>query len=61
MYLLSAADYANLVARPSEFNPQYVLISSGGGFPNPPKYDLMQNLKASGRHPDFQEDFSLNN
>lgn len=57
MYLLSAADYANLVARPSEFNPQYVLISSGGGFPNPPKYDLMQNLKASGRHPDFQEDF----
>ena len=57
MYLLSSKDYADLVARPSAFNPQYVLISSGGGFPNPPTYDLMQNLKASGRHPDFREDF----
>jgi hypothetical protein len=56
MYLLSAEDYANLVAKPTTFNPKYALISSGGGFPNPPAYDYYGTLK-TGRHPDFQEDF----
>lgn len=58
MYLLSAEDYANLVAKPSTFNPKYALISSGGGFPNAPTYDYYGTLK-TGRHPDFQEDFFI--
>ena len=60
MYLLSAEDYATLVARPSTFNPQYVLISTGGGFPNASEFSMVRTGKeASGRHPDFQEDFFI--
>ena len=62
MYLLSAEDYANLVATPSTFNPKYVLISSGGGYPNAPVVNKSSGtLLSSGRHPDFQEDFFIEN
>ena len=62
MYLLSAEDYANLVARPSTFNPKYVLISGGGGYPNAPVVGKSgDTLISSGRHPDFQEDFFIEN
>ena len=62
MYLLSALDYANLAARPSTFNPKYVLISSGGGYPKPAEFSMVLTGKeASGRHPDFQEDFFIEN
>jgi hypothetical protein len=62
LYLLSAEDYTALIDRPDTFNPQYVLISSGGGFPNTPEFSMVRTGKeASGRHLDFQEDFFIEN
>jgi len=61
LYLLSAQDYAALVDRPDKFNPKYVLISSGGSFPNAPLYNWNTGVTTSGRHPDFQEDFFIEN
>lgn len=61
MYLLSAQDYASLIDKPDIFNPKYVLISSGGGFPNAPLYNWNTGVTTSGRHPDFQEDFFIEN
>jgi hypothetical protein len=62
LYLLSSDDYAALSDRPDTFNPQYVLISSGGGYPNAPEFAMVRTGKeASGRHPDFQEDFFIEN
>jgi LysM repeat protein len=55
LYLLSTEDYTALIDRPDTFNPKYVLISTGGGFPN------SASNEASGRHPDFQEDFFIEN
>ena len=60
LYLLSAEDYSALCDRPDTFNPQYVLISSGGGFPNPGEFSMVRTGKeATGRHPDFMEDFFI--
>jgi hypothetical protein len=55
LYLLSAEDYTKLIERPDNFNPKYVLISSGGGYANVADKD--SNI--TGRHPDFQEDFFI--
>jgi hypothetical protein len=57
MYLLSALDYAELVARPASFEPKFVLIRSGGGFANDPTYNKDGDATSTGRHPDFREDF----
>ena len=60
LYLLSADDYSALSDRPDTFNPQFVLISSGGGFPNPAEFSMVRTGKeATGRHPDFMEDFFI--
>lgn len=53
LYVLSREDHAALVDDPESFVPRHVLISSGGGYPN-------SNTKP-GRHPDFQEDFFIDN
>ena len=52
-YLLSNQDHADLCDNPDTFRPRHVLMSSGGGYPNP------VSLNAA-RHPDFQEDFFIN-
>ena len=57
MYLLSALDYAELVARPASFDPKLVLIRSGGGFANDATFDKDGIPTSTGRHPDFREDF----
>jgi hypothetical protein len=55
LFLLTSDDYNQLNAKPSSFNPKYLLISSGGGIP--------VDAVASGTnwHPDFREDFYFEN
>ncbi len=66
LYLLSADDYSALCDRPDTFNPRYVLISSGGGYPTTINDLVAQETKTgkadytqSIRHIDFQEDFFI--
>lgn len=59
LYLLSADDYSALSDRPDTFNPKFVLISSGGGFPDKLELKDSATAKYSGRHPDFMEDFFI--
>ena len=63
LYLLSSDDYAALIDKPSSFNPQFALISSGGGYNNDPTMSTQSRKRSatdpSGRHPDFQEDFYI--
>lgn len=53
LYVLSRDDFAEMIEKPLNFVPRHVLISSGGGYPN---LDTQP-----GRHPDFQEDFFIDN
>ncbi len=61
LYLLSAMDYTAMIERPSSFEPKFALISSGGGFPNKQPLTTVASATKTGRHPDFMEDFFIEN
>lgn len=61
LYLMSALDYSEMIERPSSFVPKFVLISSGGGYPEIQPLKDAATAKKSGRHPDFMEDFFIEN
>ena len=76
LFLLTKQDYNNLATNPRTFVPTFSLISSGGGFATPGAIitettrkqtpfggyeDVSTTQTKSGRHPDFQTDFFIDN
>lgn len=64
LFLLEKKDYNALAASPSTFTPKYALISSASGYANPTGPDVTINnvlTRTSGRHPDFMDDFFIDN
>jgi hypothetical protein len=64
LFFLEKDDYNSLAASPDLFTPKYALMSSGGGYANKPGPDVKINdtlFRGAGRHPDFEEDFFIDN
>jgi hypothetical protein len=64
LFFLEKDDYNSLAANPEAFTPKYALMSSGGGYANKPGPDVkIENtfVRGAGRHPDFEEDFFIDN
>jgi hypothetical protein len=64
LFFLEKDDYNSLAASPDLFTPKYALMSSGGGYANKPGPDRKIGdtfVRGAGRHPDFEEDFFIDN
>ena len=64
LFFLEKDDYNSLAASPDLFTPKYALMSSGGGYANRPGPDRKIGdtlVRGAGRHPDFEEDFFIDN
>lgn len=64
LFFLEKDDYNSLAAGPDQFTPKYALMSSGGGYAGKPGPDIKINdtlYRGAGRHPDFEEDFFIDN
>lgn len=72
LFLLTKEDYLSMVDNPTTFEPKHSLISGGGGYATDSKVTttrtetgfggyLDDTKTTKGRHPDFQEDFFIEN
>ena len=68
LFLLTQEDFKSISDNPASFDPKHALISSGGGYATPSQTTRtptmmggFQETTTPGRHPDFLEDFFIEN
>lgn len=68
LFLLTQEDFKEISNNPASFDPKHALISSGGGYATPSQTTRsttmmggFQDTTTPGRHPDFLEDFFIEN
>lgn len=72
LFLLTKEDYLSMTENPSKFDPKHSLISGGGGYATDAQVNTTrretgfggytdETTTTKGRHPDFQEDFFIEN